>query len=127
MDPAEVKSEEMNNFYFRMPGGANRYHDGKGFLDVVHDECRPYLSQPEDAWPPDKAGLIKEHIKQLCIEKAIDEYLAQHPRIAGWWEDWYEAYPHDLKAVMREIVQDQILRPVYVAMRAKFGREELTV
>lgn len=122
----DPRTEVMNNFYSYMPEGGYRYRDGKGLLDVMWDKCRPYWSQAEDKWPPNMADSIKSMRVKDEILEAIDEFLAEKPRIAGWWEDWCRAYPDGVKNAVREVVESQILRPVYVAMRKKFNREQLT-
>lgn len=117
--------EGMGNFHFRMPGGGYRYQGGKGFMDAVYDDNRKYFSQPEVAWPLDRADSIRSTRTKLEVFEAIDEFLDQESRTKGWWEDWAGRYPYDLNDAIRRVVENEILRPVYVAMRGRFSREDL--
>ncbi len=75
--------------------------------------------------PPDRANSIRSTRIKFEVFEAIDEFLDQESRIKGWWEDWACRYPHDLNDAMRRVVENEILRPVYVAMRGRFSREDL--
>ena len=94
-------------------------------MDAVYDLNRQYLLQPEETWPPDRADSIRSTRTKFEVFDAIDEFLAQDSKIRGWWEDWASKYPRYMNDGMKRVVENEILRPVYVAMRARFSLEDL--
>ena len=110
--------EMMNNFYMHMPGKFYRPEANRSTRQLL-DEY-PYLfKQSEDDWPVnenEREGLSTLKIK-MVIQESIDRFLKQNGRIAGWWEDHWHDYPNRMNEAMRQVIGNQIIRKVYVAMR----------
>jgi hypothetical protein len=123
--------EMMNNFYAHLPGKYYRPDkESKGlskyFFEILQEHKR-WFDEPKETWPEDEVNEIEASKMKYLIQAEIDKFFEQKPKLAGWWEDWKLKYPYEMTQTARQAIENQIIRPVYVALRGKFSQDQLIV
>lgn len=127
----DPKLESMNNFYSNLPGQLYRPEpEGEGINYIMYqllEKYKKWFDKPKETWPKDEEGDIGASKLRFEVQAEIDEILEQNPKLAGWWEDWKQKYPDNMTDTARRAIENQVIRPVYVALRDKFSQDQLIV